>query len=118
MLVLTVNVIEMEPGVRSKSLVKDPRILKWANGDAGKAYTEAIIGDFEDGDEVLFTLGHYPTRPTRGSWRLLIVIALGPENPLWGYFDGTEGPTRWYHSEAAAKSEAQAIAKFLSREKA
>lgn len=92
-------------------------ILKWEKGDAGQAYTEAIIGDFEDGDGVLFTLEHYPTCHRRGPWRLLIVIAPGEKHILWGCFDERDQPTRWYHSEETARSEAEAIAKVLLKDR-
>lgn len=84
-------------------------VLTWKSGDAGKGYAEAIVGDFENADGVLFTLERYPnhTYRLRGSWRLVML----------GCIDEKSYPTRWYHSQFSAKSEAEAIAKILRKDR-
>jgi len=79
-------------------------------------YQEAILGDFEGGDGVRFTLECYATCYRRGRWKLLVEIAHGVAHQLWGCFDDQDMPLRWYHVEANAKDEAQAIARVLYRD--
>jgi hypothetical protein len=76
-------------------------------------YQEAVLGDFEEGDGVRFSLEYYPTCYRRGRWRLLVEVAQGPAHKLWGCFDDQDMPLRWYHFEANAKAEAQEIARVL-----
>jgi len=74
---------------------------------------DAILGDFDGGDGVRFSLVHMPTCYRRGTWRLLIEVASGPGHELWGCFDMADEPQRWYHQREAALSEAQIIADVL-----
>jgi hypothetical protein len=76
-------------------------------------YEEAIIGDFDGGDGLRFSLCFYVTCYRRGQWRLLVEVASGPKHEAWGCFDEQDQPQRWYHSRENALSEAQAIAAVL-----
>ena len=83
--------------------------LNWQPIDRFK---EAIIGDFDGGDGVRFSIQHMPSCYRRGPFRLLIEIA-PKRHDLWGCFDDTDQPQRWYHKLANAESEAEALAKVL-----
>jgi len=72
---------------------------------------DAILGDFDGGDGVRFSLVHYPTCYRRGPWKLLIEVE--DRNHTWGCFDDQDQPMRWYHSKQRALEEAQAIADVL-----
>ena len=91
--------------------------LNWQGVGEYKART-AILGDFAAGDGVLFSLEYYPSCYRRGPWKLLVEVASGSGHLKWGCFDDQDQPLRWYHSEAAALSEAQAIADVLAKDRA
>lgn len=88
--------------------------LRWRRHGA---YEEALLGDFEGGDGVRFSLEHRPTCYRRGSWRLLVEVAPGPHHNDWGCFDAADQPERNYHSESCARREAQSIADVLLRDR-
>jgi hypothetical protein len=88
--------------------------LEWMKVDG---YEEALLGDFEAGDGVRFSLVHRPSCYRRGPWRLLIEVAAGPKHLLWGCFDGQDQPERWYHRRENALSEAQELANVLSADR-
>lgn len=82
-----------------------------------KWHEDAVIGDFEGGDGVRFSLSHQPGCYRRGPWRLLVEVAYGPGHLLWGCFDEQDQPQRYYHSRENALSEAEAIAEVLSADR-
>lgn len=73
----------------------------------------AVLGDFDSGDGVRFTLQNMPTCYRRGPWCLQIEVAGGPKHHLWGCFDEADQPTRYYHGRQCAIAEAEAIAEVL-----
>lgn len=84
--------------------------LTWTTMSA--THEDALLGDFEGGDGVSFSLSHMPTCYRRGPYRLLVEVAYHCHH-LWGCFDDQDQPMRWYHHLENAKSEAQAIADVL-----
>jgi len=76
-------------------------------------YEEATVGDYKNGNGVLFTLEHYPTCYRRGPWRLLVEVAAGPRHNDWGCFDDADQPMRWYHRVEHARLEAAEIGRVL-----
>lgn len=85
--------------------------LEWKDTAYGP---EAILGNFEAGDGVRFSIAHQPTCQRRGPWKLLIEVSdLAMD---WGCFDDQDQPVRFYHSDRAAREEAESIAKVLVRE--
>lgn len=97
----------------SEITVRGP-LLAWIKR---QYHEEAILGNFEGGDGVRFTLEMYPTCYRRGPWKLLIEVAEGPDHIKWGCFDHQDQPVRFYHQESAARSEAEAIAKVLQADR-
>lgn len=91
-----------------------PSHLTWMDK---RSHQEAILGDFDGGDGVRFTLERYPTCYRRGIWRLFIEVAPGRGHLKWGCFDGEDQPLRWYHVEPNAKAEAQALADVLYKDR-
>lgn len=89
---------------------KAPALLHWST-PPGERYQEAVLG--QTGDGVHFTLEHRPTCYRRGPWCLNVSVFEGPGHYKWGCFDDADQPTRFYHSEQAAKHEAAAIARVL-----
>lgn len=87
-----------------------PSLLAWKSYGG---YREAILGDFEGGDGARFYLEHVPTCYRRGQYKLFVEVAQGKRHHWWGCFDAADQPLRWYHDEAAARSEAQHIADVL-----
>lgn len=65
------------------------------------------------GDDVLFTISHYPTCYRRGPYRLIIGITAGIRHHAWGCFDGADQPMRYYHKLQNAMDEAEMIARVL-----
>jgi len=91
-----------------------PGRLRWQ--PVGR-HEQAVLGDPVAGDGVTFYLEHRPTCYRRGAWRLIIEVASGPRHHDWGCFDEADQPERNYHSEAVARSEAQAIADVLLQDR-
>lgn len=83
-------------------------VLTWTNH---RSHQEARVGT--DGDFVDFCLSGHVTCYRRGPWRLLVTVCGGENHTKWGCFDDADQPTRYYHSEAIAKAEADAIARVL-----
>jgi hypothetical protein len=109
------NKIELDLNTESGSMtVSSPKPivadLVWTNQGS---YWEAVVGDFDGGDGVRFSLHHMQTCYRRGPWKLLIEVASGHGHHLWGCFDDADQPTRYYHFEDSARNEAQAIARIL-----
>ena len=75
---------------------------------------EAILGNFDGRNGVRFSIVHQPTCHRRGPWKLLVEVSGDPQS--WGCFDDQDQPCRYFHSDARAKAEAQAIASVLIRE--
>jgi hypothetical protein len=91
-------------------------ILKW---EKKQYHEEAYIGrSFDDGDGVRFSIQHYPTCYRRGPWKLMVEVASGPDHLKWGCFDDQDQPVRYYHHEASARTEAEAIAAVLLADRA
>jgi len=90
--------------------------LNWLQREG---YQEATIGDYyaPEHDGVRFSIQFYSTCYRRGRHRLLIEIGVGPNHEKWGCFDEADQPQRWYHLEENAKSEAEAIATVLLRDR-
>ena len=82
--------------------------LEWKDTQYGP---EAVIGDFDGGDGVRFSVMHMPTCYRRGPWRLLVEVE--DCRRAWGCFDDQDQPMRYYHSLKRLKEEAQAIADVL-----
>jgi hypothetical protein len=89
----------------------------WLRWRSVGSYEEAYLGEYDYGDGVRFTLEHRSTCYRRGPWRLLVEVAGGPMHHEWGCFDEADQPERNYHSESAARGEAQAIADVLLRDR-
>jgi len=85
-------------------------LLSWAKL---KYSEEAILGDFNAGDGVRFSLEHYPTCHRRGPYKLLIEVNESGAPHKWGCFDEQDQPVRYYHSQERARQEAEAIAQVL-----
>lgn len=91
-------------------------VLHWQNTEY-EGHLEAIVGDFEGGNGVRFSLDHRPTCYRRGPYNLLVEVAHGPDHIKWGCFDDADQPQRYYHRKENALSEAQAIADVLVRDR-
>jgi hypothetical protein len=91
-------------------------VLKWEKG--GKYHEEAVIGQPKSGDGVTFSLEYYPTCYRRGQWKLVVEVADGSGHMKWGCFDSQDQPVRYYHHEASARTEAEAIAAVLLKDRA
>ena len=85
-------------------------VLNWVSMGS---WEEAVVGCFDDGDGVRFTLVPQPTCYRRGPWKLLVEVAFGPKHHLWGCFDDADQPLRYYHAKSHALAEAELIAKVL-----
>ncbi len=94
---------------KEKAKTEEP-LLEWKPILNGRHF-EAELGTKEDG--VNFCLSYYSTCYRRGQWRLLIEVYEGANHHKWGCFDQQDQPTRWYHSEVNARSEAELIAQVL-----
>jgi hypothetical protein len=81
--------------------------------DKYEHHEEVVLGNFDGGDGVRFTLQFMMTCYRRGPYKLFIEIANGPGHEKWGCFDDADQPMRYYHFETNAKSEAQALACIL-----
>ena len=90
-------------------------LLKWISDDVDY-YEEAVLGTWPE-DGVLFTITCCPTCYRRGKWRLLIEICGGENHHCWGCFDDQDQPMRWFHSIENAKSESEAIAQILWKDR-
>lgn len=85
------------------------KLLNWER--KSEYHQDAQLGT--PGDGVLFTISYQPTCHRRGMYKLLIDVCGGDNHELWGCFDSQDQPVRYYHSEANAKSEAEALARVL-----
>lgn len=99
---------------KAKANFKPDSVLLWS--EIGASCREAILGDFTGGDGVRFSIQHQPTCYRRGPWRLLVEVAT-LHHERWGCFDEQDQPMRYYHQESCARSEAQAIATVLWRDR-
>jgi hypothetical protein len=96
-----------------------PPFLEWTTPpDTHAPYREAILGDFDGGDGVRFSLIAQPTCYRRGVWKLLVEVAPGPMHHAWGCFDQADQPMRYYHLEFCALREAEALAAVLLADRA
>ena len=89
----------------------------WLRWQKVGLHEEALLGDPAAGDGVMFYLEHQPTCYRRGPWRLIVEVAGGPHHHDWGCLDDADQPERNYHSEHAARSEAQALADVLLKDR-
>src|SRR5215469_8915527 len=88
------------------------RLVWWRSAEHPNFY-EAMLGDFNGGDGVRFSLEYRPTCHRRGPWKLLVEICGGPNPIKWGCFDDADQPERNYHILGCALQEADAIAKVF-----
>jgi hypothetical protein len=103
---------DKQPAVEGKMIAIDSN-LNWKQIEN---WREAILGEWPN-DGVRFSLSRYISCYRRGQWRLLVEVCSGPHHHEWGCFDEADQPMRWYHSEQAALSEAQAIADILWKDR-
>ena len=87
-------------------------LLHWKDVSS---HEEASLGTPDDG--VQFSLVTYSTCYRRGPYRLLVEICTGEHHFSWGCFDDQDQPMRWFHHLENAKSEAEAIARVLLKDR-
>lgn len=87
--------------------------LKLVDGRGG--YHEAMLGNFDIGDGVRFSLSMLPTCYRRG--RHLLLIELADRDHKWGGFDEQDQPMRYYHDLQHALGEAELIAEVLQKDR-
>lgn len=105
---------KVEYAMHTQKDVRINAVLEWKHFNF---HTEAIIGDFDGGDGVRFTLQHLPTCYRRGPYKLLVEVAPGENHEKWGCFDDADQPMRYYHFELNAFEEAQQIAWVLAADR-